>query len=73
VIFKLIDKDLRFSLSASSRNVPVVFYNHKTIFLIIIDIYPYPKPVSQRDPLRAVEITEEELISSAGNIDDEQD
>ena len=62
IIFKVTDTDLRFSLSTPSRNVPVVLYNHKTIFLITIDIYPYPKPVSQRDPLRAVEIIEEELI-----------
>lgn len=65
IIFKTTDRDLRFSLSSPSRSIPSVVYNHKTIFLITIDIYPHPKPVSQRDPIRAVEITEEELIRTS--------
>ncbi len=64
VIFKITDRDLSFSLSTPSRDIPVVVYNHKTIFLITIDIYPHPKPVSQRDPLRAIEVTEEELCQA---------
>ncbi len=40
----------------------MVTYNHKTIFLITIDIYSHSKPVSQRNPLNSVVITEEELI-----------
>lgn len=63
VIFKTTDKDLRFSLTTLS-DVPVLIYNHKTIFLLTIDIYAYPKPVSQRPPIRATEITEEELIAT---------
>lgn len=62
IIFKVTDKDLSFSLSMSSRNLPVVIYNHKAIFLITIDIYPNPKPVSQREPLKVVSITEEDLF-----------
>ena len=62
VIFRATDRDLRFSLSTVSRSVPFVLYNHKTIFLLTIDIYAHPKPVSQRGPLKAVEITEEKLI-----------
>lgn len=68
IIFKITDKDLRFSLSSPSRNIPVVVYNHKTIFLVIVDIYSYSEPVSQRDPLRAIEITEEELIRPVEGI-----
>ena len=68
VIFKSTDKDLRFSLSTPSPNIPVIVYNHKTIFLITIDIFPHPKPVSQRAPLSSVEITEEELIQAAAEI-----
>ncbi len=64
VIFKVTDRDLRFSLATDSRNVPVVTYNHKTIFLITIDIYPHPKPVSQRNPINAIEIKEEDLVRS---------
>lgn len=67
IIFKITDKDLRFLLSTKSRNIPVVTHNHKTIFLITVDIYPHPKPVSQREPLKAIEITEEELIKPVEN------
>src|SRR6266511_3042595 len=62
VIFKTTDKDLRLSLVLPSRDVPVVVHNHKTIFLITIDIYPHERPVSKRSALTAVEITEEDLV-----------
>lgn len=61
VIYKTTDRDLCFSLRLSTH-IPMVVHNHKTIFLITIDIHTYDKPVSQRGPLQAVEITEEELI-----------
>ncbi len=62
IIFKTSEIELQFSLSSISKPVPIVTHNHKTIFFIVIDLYSYSKPVSQRDPLRAIEITEEELI-----------
>jgi hypothetical protein len=65
IIYKITDKDLEFSLEKPSRNIPVITYNHKTIFFITIDIYPHSKPVSKRDPLKAVSITEGELIQTA--------
>jgi len=61
VIYKTTDRDLCFSLRLSTH-IAMVVHNHKTIFLITIDIHTYDKPVSQRGPLQAVEITEEELI-----------
>jgi hypothetical protein len=69
VIFKTTDKDLRFSFSTQSRDIPVVVYNHKTIFLITIDIFLHPKSVSQRDPLRVIEITEEELCQTIVEVE----
>ena len=60
VIYRTTDRDLRFSLQLSTH-IPMVMHNHKTIFLVTIDICPYDKPVSQRGPLQAVEIAEEEL------------
>jgi hypothetical protein len=65
VIFKNTDTDLCFLLSNTSSSVPVVTYNYKSIFFITIDIYENPKYVSQRDPLKMIKITEEELIQSA--------
>lgn len=61
LIYKISERDLRFSLRMSS-NIPMVIHNHKTIFLITIDLYPHDKPVSQREPIKATEITEEELV-----------
>lgn len=61
VIYKTCERDLRFSLKQSG-DIPFLVHNHKTIFLITIDIYAYSKPVSQRPPIKAVQITEEELV-----------
>jgi hypothetical protein len=63
IIFKTAETELRFSLSTSG-NIPMVIHNHKALFLITIDIFPNPKPVSQRNPLEAVKITEEELVQT---------
>lgn len=63
IIFKTTETDLHFALSLSG-DLPMVLYNHKTIFLLTIDVFPNPKPVSQRNPLKAIEITEEELIQT---------
>lgn len=60
VIYKTCEKDLSFSLKKKGH-IPTLTHNHKTFFLIIIDIYPHPKPVSQRSPIKATEITEEDL------------
>ena len=62
VVYKATPKDLRLSLELMG-DIPVIVHNHKTIFIIIIDIYPHDQPVSQRPPLQAVEITEEEFIT----------
>jgi len=61
LIFKTTERDLRFSLKLSG-NIPMLIHNHKTIFLITIDIYKHEKPVSKRGPIKAINITEEELI-----------
>lgn len=69
VIFKITDKDLCFALSNKTSSVPVMTYNHKSIFLITIDIYENPKPVSQRNPLNTVVISEEDLIQPMEDSD----
>lgn len=61
VIYKTCEKDLKFSLKTNCH-IPTLTHNHKTFFFITIDIYPHPKPVSQRSPIRATEITEEDLV-----------
>ena len=47
VIYKTTDRDLRFALRRTAE-IPVVVHNHKTIFMITVDIFPYDKSVSQR-------------------------
>lgn len=63
VIYKITHRDLRFSFPQQTRDVPVFIHNHKTIFFLTIDIYPHDKPVSQRSPLKAIEINDQDLIS----------
>jgi len=62
VIFKTTDRDLHLSFPLQSHHLPAVSYNSKTIFFLVIDIYPHEKPVSKRGPLNAIEITEQDLI-----------
>jgi hypothetical protein len=62
LIYKTTDVDLRFSLRLSTA-IPLVVHNHKTIFLVTVDICRNPEPPSQRGPIQAIEITEEELVS----------
>jgi hypothetical protein len=62
IIFKVVENDLCFSLSNNSSRVPAINFNNKTIFFIVIDIFEYPKPVSQRNPLKVITISEEDLI-----------
>jgi hypothetical protein len=42
--------------------MPFIVHNNKTIFIFTIDISPYKKSASKRGPLKAVEITEADLI-----------
>ena len=71
VIFKLTDRDLDFALPETTYNLPSLTYNNKTIAFLTIDIHSYEKPVSQREPLRAISITQENLIQIIE--DDDQD
>jgi hypothetical protein len=61
VIYKITDRDLCFSLKQSDY-VPVIIHNHKTIFLLTIDVFPHAKPPSQQGSLKPVVITEGDLV-----------
>lgn len=62
VIFKTTGRDLHFSLSAQSRHIPSITYNNKTIFFLVIDVFDYGTSVSNRGRLKAIEITEHDLV-----------
>jgi hypothetical protein len=69
MIYKITDRDLQFALPSSQfSNIPVVIHNHKTIFFITVDIYQYNQPVSQRPTLKAIEITQGDLITEIMNV-----
>lgn len=65
VIFKTCPEDLKFALAGQEQSVPFVTHNHKTIFLLTIDIFPYEKPASKRGYLKTYEITQDEMVRSA--------
>jgi hypothetical protein len=69
VIFKTCEDDLSIQTQQQESTVPVVMHNHKAIFLLVIDIFPYDKSASQRGTLKTHEITQEDLIKAAVAID----
>jgi hypothetical protein len=62
VIYNTTEKDISFLFSNSTGSIPFVSYNHKTIFLITIDLYKHSEPPSKRGLVKPVEIKEEDLF-----------
>ena len=60
-IYQTTSRELVFSLKLLDRT-PVVIYNHKTIFLLTIDVSPWDQPPSERPLPERVEITENDLL-----------
>lgn len=65
VIFKTCEKDLKLPFSQQAQMTPFVQHNNKTIFFVIIDIFPYEKSASKRGKLEYVELTEDSLWTEA--------
>jgi len=63
VIFKTCEDDLHFVLSEKADSAPFLTHNNKTVFFIVIDLYPYNQPASHRGPLRSIEITGSDLVT----------
>lgn len=64
IIYKTSEKDLGLALTNQNQSTPLVIHNNKTIFIIIIDIFPHETTASRRGILKPVEITEKDLINS---------
>jgi len=62
VVYKTCPEDLRLALSDQSAGTPFLVHNNKTIFVIVIDIYPHEKPASKRGRLKPIEVTEKDLV-----------
>lgn len=69
VIFKTCEEDLSIQTQFQESTIPVVVHNHKAIFLLVIDIFPYDKSASKRGTLKTHEITAEDLIKAAATAD----
>lgn len=63
VIFKTCEADLGISSSRQEQSTSFIVYNGKTIFFVIIDLFEYAKPASQRGKLKSYIITEKEFVT----------
>ena len=66
IIFNTSGEDLRFTLGKQEQSTPFLVHNNKTIFLLVIDIFPHMTSASKRGPLTTVEIREQDLIRVIG-------
>jgi len=66
VIFKTCENGIDFDLdrSLSAGSIPCLSHNNKTIFLLVIDVFPYDKPASKRGQLKTKKISKDDLIKS---------
>lgn len=67
VIFKTCKEDLKFALKDVAQGTSFLQHNGKTIFFVVIDIYPYEHPASKRGTLDYVELSETDLARELNN------
>jgi hypothetical protein len=63
VIFKTCAQDLDLGFAQQESSVPFVTHNHKTIFFVVVDIFPHEKSASKRGQLKGFTISEEEIVA----------
>lgn len=63
VIFKTCASGLAISSSNQEQSTSFVTLNGKTIFFVIVDLYPHEKSASQRGKLNTYVLTEDELFA----------
>lgn len=64
IIYKTSETDLRCAFPNADLSTPYIQHNNKTIFFIVVDIYPHEKSASKRGKLSCVDLTEDTLISA---------
>jgi hypothetical protein len=69
VIFTTCDKSMHFNL-VEKQGIPRLIYNNKSIYFIVIDIFPHTTSASQRKATDFVNIDEDYLTA---NIIGEED
>ncbi|QGQ22346.1 hypothetical protein F1728_06520 [Gimesia benthica] len=63
VIFKTCEDGLAISAANQEQSTSFVTVNGKTIFIVIIDLYPHDKSASKRGKLKIHTISEDELVT----------
>ncbi len=61
IIFKTCEEELKIPSANQAQMTPFVQHNNKTIFFIVVDVYPYEKSASKRGKLEFVELIEDAL------------
>lgn len=61
IIFKTCEEDIKLPFTNQAQKTPFVQHNNKTIFFLVVDVYPYEKSASKRCKLEFVELTEDVL------------
>lgn len=65
IVFNISDKQLRFALASGSDGIPRFEYNHKTIFVTVIDIHDHEGTASTRGIPDTVTISADDVIREA--------
>jgi hypothetical protein len=65
IIFNTCNKHLRIATSGRPDLIPQVVVNHKTVYFLVIDLYPHETSASKRPQTEAVEITEDQIVAAA--------
>lgn len=63
VIFKTCEEGLAISAANQEQSTSFVTVNGKTIFIVIIDLYPHEKSTSKRGKLKTHTISEDEFVT----------
>ena len=61
IVFNVSDRQLEIKIESDTEGIPRWTYNHKTIFVVQIDVHPHEETASGRGISDTVTITEDEL------------
>jgi len=68
VVFKKCEQDLSIPTHNQESGIPFIVHNNKTIFIVVIDIYPYDESASKRGKLKAHEILPAQFVESLSQV-----
>lgn len=65
VVYQTGKQALKLSLPETGSSVPLIMHNNKSIFIVVIDIFPHPRTASGRGRLDVVEVSADDLATSS--------